>query len=428
MKEDIIAMSKKELGRLTMLHKVMNKIVTQVVAGGILKISERQVRRIIEKIRLGGDKAIQHGNRGQISPQKISQHNEGKIIALVEKKYSNFGPTLAAEKLKENEGIKISREKLRQFMISHDLWRTKPKDRGIIHQWRERRHHFGEMLQMDGSDHDWLEGRGPRIVLMGYVDDATSKFFGRFYEFEGTYPAMDSFRRYICQYGLPRSVYLDKHSTYKINRGANLDEDLKGIMPESQFGRSLNEVDVEVIYANSPQAKGRIERKFGTLQDRLVKELRLADVSTLVGANVLLETYLPEFNRHFEKKALKGGNLHRAIPSGLDLDEIFCLKEPRSIGNDYTIRWKNRILLLQQPTLAMRRQRVCVLEHFDGRLTMKLNGKNLAFKDVTGKDVKAMETINKAVEKLHRKPAPYTPPPDHPWRSFHYSKKELVYT
>jgi hypothetical protein len=402
--------------------------VTQVVAGRLLKISERQVRRIVKKIRLGGDKAIQHGNRGKISPRKISQHNEGKIMSLVEKKYGDFGPTLAAEKLKENEGVKISREKLRQFMISHDLWRSKPKDKGTIHQWRERRQHFGELLQMDGSDHDWLEGRGPRIVLMGYVDDATSKFFGRFYEFEGTYPAMDSFRRYISQYGLPRSVYLDKHSTYKINRGANLDEDLKGILPESQFGRSLNEVDVEVIYANSPQAKGRIERKFETLQDRLVKELRLAKVSTLEGANVFLEKYLPVFNRQFEKSALKRGDLHRAIPLGLDLDEIFCLKELRSIGNDYTVRWKNRILLLQQPTLAMRRQRVCMLEHFDGRLTMKLNGKDLAFKDVSGKDIKATGMINKAAEKIQKKPTPCPPPPDHPWRSFHFSKKELVYT
>jgi len=284
------------------------------------------------------------------------------------------------------------------------------------------------MIQMDGSDHDWLEGRGPKLVLMGYIDDASNTVFGRFYGYEGTFPAMDSFRRYIAIYGLPFSFYVDRHSTYKTTRQPNLDEDLKGEFAKTQFARSLKELDVKPIFARSPQAKGRIERSFETLQDRLVKELRLAGVSTLEQANAFLDDYLPKYNARFAIKPFKKTNLHRAVPKTLNLNEIFCLKEYRAISNGYTFRWRNRIFLIKEPSITMKKQRVCIMEHFDGKITLKLKNKYLTFQEVTEKDIMAIDRANKAVNKLIRKKRVwFSPPKDHPWRGFSLGNKVPAY-
>lgn len=280
------------------------------------------------------------------------------------------------------------------------------------------------MIQMDGSDHDWLETRGPRIVLMGYIDDASGDVFGRFYDYEGTFPAMDSFKQYIALYGIPFSFYVDRHSAYKTTRQPNLDEDLKGEFAKTQFARSLNELDVKVIFAQSPQAKGRIERTFETLQDRLVKELRLAGVSTLKQANAFLKDYLPKYNAKFAVKPLRKTNLHRAIPKRLNLDEIFCLKEYRTIGNGFTFYWKNRLFFIKNPSITMKKQRVCVMEHFDGTITLKLKNKYLSFVEITRKDVVAMAKDQKAAQKLIKKARIHmSPPKSHPWRKWVLSKK-----
>ena len=374
MRKDIIAMSRKELRRLPVIHKAMEKRLTQVKAAEMLDMSDRQVRRIIHRIKTGGDTAIVHGNRGKESPFKFSEQYMDKVMGIVEKRYYDFGPTFAAEKLFECEKIKISREKLRQLMIAHDTAYPRKKKKGTIHQWRERKHCRGEMIQMDGSDHDWLEGRGPRLVFMGYIDDASGKIFGRFYEYEGTFSAMDSFRKYIAIYGIPFSFYVDRHSAYKTTRQPNLDEDLQGEFAKTQFARSLKEVDVKIIFARSPQAKGRVERLFKTLQDRLVKELRLANISTLVQANAFLKAYLPKYNARFMVKPFKKTDLHRPVPKHLNLDEIFCIKEYRSIGNDYSFQWKNRHFIIPNPSITMKKQRVCVMESLVGLISANLNG------------------------------------------------------
>src|SRR3989338_6810423 len=191
MRKDIIAMSKKELRRLPVIHRVIEKRLTQVKAAEMLDLCDRQIRRIISKIKAGGDPAIVHGNRGKESPFKLPNDRVDKIMGIIEKRYYDFGPTFAAEKLLECEKIEISKEKLRQLMIAHGTNYPRRKKKGKIHQWRERKHCQGEMIQMDGSDHDWLEGRGPRLVFMGYIDDASNTVFGRFYGYEGTFPAMD---------------------------------------------------------------------------------------------------------------------------------------------------------------------------------------------------------------------------------------------
>jgi len=427
MREDIIAMSKRELKQLSVIHKVMDKRLTQIKAAELLDLSDRQIRRIIRRIEVDGDRAIVHGNRGKRSPFKLPEQNENKIMGIVEKRYCDFGPTFAAEKLLECEKIKISKEKLRQLMISHDINHFIRKKEREVHQWRERKHHRGEMIQMDGSDHDWLERRGPRLVLMGYTDDASNEIFGRFYSYEGTYPAIDSFKLYMGMYGIPLSLYMDRHSTYKTTRQPNFDEDLKGEFAKTQFARMLNELEIEPIFARSPQAKGRIERAFETLQDRLTKELRLAGVSTLEGANAFLETYLPKYNAHFAIKPFKKANLHRPIPKHLNLNEIFCVKEYRIITGGYTVQWKNRIFLIKEPSITMKNQKVCVMEHFDGKILLKLKDKYLSFADVTAKDLQALAKTQKAAQKLIRKARIYYPvPKNHPWRKFVISPKRAV--
>jgi transposase len=424
MKKDIITMSKKELERLPIIHKAMNKCLTQVKAAEMIGVCERQIRRIVEKIKKGGDRAIVHGNRGRASPFKMPEEKEKKIAGIIEKSYPDFGPTFAAEKLMERERIKISKEKLRQIMITYAIWHPKKGKRGKIHQWRERKHYRGEMLQMDGSNHDWLEGRGPKMDLIGYIDDATSDVYARFYKYEGTFSAMDSFRRYINKFGIPFSVYLDRHSTYKTTRQPNLDEELKGDYAKTQFVRALNEVGTKEISAYSPQAKGRIERTFETFQDRLIKEMRLAGIATLEEANAFLETYLPKYNARFAVKPIKRGNLHKSIPKNLKLDEIFCLKEYRTIGNSYTFQWKNRIFFIKNPSLTMKRQRVCIMEHFDGRITTRFNDKYLTIVEVTRKDLQAFAKEQKATQKLIRKyRVYYSPSKNHPWRRWSFTKK-----
>jgi len=428
MRKDIITMSRKELKRLPIIHKVMEKRLTQTKAAEMLDLCDRQIRRIIGKIKTEGDPAIAHGNRGKESPFKLSNDRVDKIMNIVEKRYYDFGPLFAAEKLLECEKIRISKEKLRQLMIAHGIDYPRRKKKGNIHQWRERKQCRGEMIQMDGSDHNWLEGRGPRLVLMGYIDDASNTVFGRFYDYEGTFPAMDSLKRYIAIYGIPFSFYVDRHGTYKTTRQPNLEEDLKGEFAKTQFARLLKELDVKIIFARSPQAKGRIERSFETLQDRLVKELRLANISSLEQANAFLDKYLPKYNAQFAIKPLRKTDLHRPTPKSLNLDDIFCVKEYRTIGNGFTCQWRNRLFLIKNPSITMKKQRVCIMEHFDGTIKLKLKDKHLSFVEVTRQDIQAIDRENKAVQKLIRKERIYfKAPKNHPWRNFTLGNKVPAY-
>ena len=424
MREDIIMMSKKEVERLKIIHKVMDKQLTQVEGGKLVKLSERQVRRIVKAVRLKGEAGIVHGNRGRASPRKMAERDEDRIGALVEERYSDFGPTLASEKLMEWDGIRVSREKVRQIMMAKGVWKVHRRKKDV-HQWRERKAHFGEMVQMDGSDHDWLEGRGPEIVFMGYVDDATSDVFGRFYDYEGVYPAMDSFRRYIRRYGLPSSVYIDKHSTYKTSRQPDTDELLRGEWAKTQFERALGELGVEVIHAHSPQAKGRIERAFGTLQDRLVKEMRLESISTKDEANLFLETYLPKHNKRFAKPPLRPSDFHKPLPKRMNLEEIFCLKGTRTINNGYIIKWKSRMFAVENPSIAMKKRKVEVMEHFDAKIDFRFNGRYLKFREV--RDHKKEEKPKVAIVMVKRERRKYIPPANHPWRKHNPSLHHNCY-
>jgi hypothetical protein len=275
---------------------------------------------------------------------------------------------------------------------------------------------------MDGSHHDWLEDRGPRLVLMGYIDDATNRFFGRFYDYEGIYPAMDSLERYIRLYGRPVSLYLDKHSTYKTTRQPDTEELLRGERARTQFERAVKELGIKVIHANSPQAKGRVERVFGTLQDRLVKEMRLEWIVTKEEANEFLKSYLPRFNEQFMRAARKEGDLHRSIPEEINLREIFCVKGNRTINDGGIIKWSRRMFILDNPSTALRRRKVVVREHFDGEITVKYKDRYLDCHEVF--EVKPQREEKKKTEpKQPHKRYKYTPPLEHPWKKYNYKGK-----
>src|SRR5512137_2394649 len=314
--EDMIMASQEELRRLHVIQKVLEGGLKQVEAAEMVSLSTRHIRRVVKRVRGEGQRGIVHGSRGRPSNRKIPDQLKDKVIKLCRTTYKGFGPTLASEKLLEREGVSISDETLRGWLIETGDWKRVRKGRRH-RQWRERKGHRGEMVQMDGSHHGWFEDRGELCVLMGYIDDATGRVFGRFYDYEGTIPAMDSFRRYLEIYGLPMSVYLDKHTTYKSTGKPTIKDELNNTEPLSEFERALEELGVEVKHANSPQAKGRIERLFGTLQDRLVKEMRLRGIRTLEQANGFLEEYLPIYNRRFSVSPKEGGNLHRPLRKGL---------------------------------------------------------------------------------------------------------------
>jgi transposase len=406
--EDMVMVRQGELKRLHVIRKVLERVIKQVEAAEILLLSGRQIRRIVKRIRREGDRGIIHQSRGRPSNRRTPDKVKGKVIRLYRAQYKDFGPTLASEKLSERDGIEISDETLRRWLLETGDWKKARKHRGH-RQWRQRRHHEGDMVQVDGSHHDWFEGRGPGCVLMGYIDDATGRVFGRFYEYEGTIPAMDSFKRYIQEYGLPLSVYLDKHTTYKSTAKPSIEDELNNAKPLSEFERALKELGVEVIHANSPQAKGRIERLFGTLQDRLVKEMRLRGIRTIVEANAFLEAYLPVYNRRFSVCPKEKDDLHRSLVKGMNLDAILCLKTERTLRNDFTVAHNHKLYQIEEKTRA---SKVLVEDRINGSMRITYQDQPLRFREITERPVKQKE---RPVVIRSRRVSP-SPPPDHPWR------------
>ncbi len=365
MSGDILVMRQRELNRLELIKKAIAKQLTQLEASKFLGISLRQAQRLVRHVRDSGDKGIIHQNRGKPNCRRISEVIKVKVLRIYTRRYKDFGATLASEKLSQNEGIKLSRETLRKWLRAegHEAARRRKRKH---RRWRERKEYRGQMVQMDGSHHDWLEGRGPRLVVMGYIDDASSKVFGRFYEYEGTIPALDSFKRYCHKYGIPQSVYLDRHTTYKSTKQEQWKAQALGQGDGlSEFERALKGLDVRVIHANSPQAKGRIERLFRTLQDRLVKELRLSKVKTIDQANRVLARYLIEHNKQYPVKPFKKANMHRPSPGIKALDEILCISKEHVLRNDNTIAHNNRFYQILERTNV---KRVEVRDYVDGGL------------------------------------------------------------
>jgi hypothetical protein len=412
-REGMIMANPKDLRRLHVIRKVEERVIKQKEAGEVLALSLRQIRRLVRRVREEGDKGLLHRSRGRVSNRAFAAKFRDRAIKLYRDKYGGFGPTLAAEKLLEREKIRVSDETLRVWLLESGDWKRVRK-KGVHRQWRERKGHVGEMVQMDGSHHDWLEGRGPRCVLMGYIDDANGRGFGRFYGYEGTVPAMDSFKQYIKQNGIPLSVYLDKHTTYKSTAKATIEEELQGIEPLSEFERALSELGVEVIHAHSAQAKGRVERFFRTLQDRLVKEMRLRGIQSIAEANLYLEEYWPEFNRKFAVDAKEKGDLHRPVPRGLRLEDILCIKVKRALRKDFTVAYNRKLYQVED---SIRASRLMVYEGLDGSIRLKYKGRLLRVREIASRP---LPERSKPARRIPQKR--YVPPRGHAYRNFTFGK------
>ena len=416
-REDMLLMRPHEWKRLHLIRQALEKKIQQKQAAELAGLSERQMRRLMKRIREEGDRGILHRRRGQPSNRRLAEKVRQKVLQLFKKKYADFGPTLASEKLEVVDRISIHPETLRLWLRQAEIPYKRRKAR-VHRQWRQRRSCFGEMVQIDGSHHDWLEGRGPKLVLMGYIDDATSTVHARFYDHEGTRPALDSFSRYVQQYGIPLSVYLDKHSTYKSSQAPSIQEQLEAVTSsQSQFQRAMKELGVEVIHAHSPAAKGRIERLFQTFQDRLVKEMRLRHIGTLEQANAFLENYLPGYNQRFRVVAAQPADLHRPLAARQDLHSILCLKTQRRLNADRTLVHGGKRYQIED---RLRTQRLTVEEHLDGSLHIRHQGRAVQHREIPPQPAKA---LYRSASRRHTTPIPAA---NHPWRqSYKQSQSPL---
>lgn len=409
----VLKTSAKERRRLEVFARVKREELTLKKASELIGLSYRQTLRSYGRYRKRGDAGVVHRLRGRRSNRQPAPGVKKRALALYVKKYGDFGPTLATEQLAEEDHIVVSVSALRRWLVQADLW--KPQLRGARHRkWRERRPHFGEMVQVDGSLHDWFEGRRPKASLIVMIDDATNWMYARFFEEETTAAVMETFRRYVLEYGLPRSLYVDRDSIYETTRDATIDENLRETGPLTQFGRALKDLGVTLILAHSPQAKGRVERRHGVLQDRLVKTLRRQRISTLERANDFLEaTFLGPFNERFQVVAAEPADLHRRLSRSMRLDHILSYQEQRVVQNDWTISWQNRCLQLTEANqrLAIVRKPVLVCEHLDGSIHLWFRNRELPWVELHERPARP-----KARRKATESGPPHKPAASHPWR------------
>jgi transposase-like protein len=414
-----VAMSQRERDAVRVIRSVLDGERTQVEAARLLKRSARQVRRMLRKVEAGGDAALVHGLRGKVSNRHHEPTLKTRVLRAYRARYADFGPTFAREKLAE-EGLHVGAETLRRWLLAAGLW-TRRRHRDAHRSRRPRRNCFGELVQMDASVHDWLEGRGETVVLITMIDDATSRVMARFYP-AGTVEAhMDLVERWVRAHGRPRAVYTDRHSIFEAHEKG---QPLADPDAETQFGRALRELDVELIRAHSPQAKGRVERSFGTAQDRWVKELRLAKARTCEQANRVLERVVPDHNRRFARPPRVTTDCHRGWGRGFDLAAILSIQCERVVSNDYVVRWANRFFQLLPPAWpGLRGGRVVVERRRDGAVMVRFGGRYLAYREVTagGEEKTAGEgtergTVKRPPPRAKAGSGPHKPAANHPWR------------
>lgn len=394
-------MSVKERDRLDVMGRVKRGELTVVAASGLLGLSLRQARRVWKSFKAGGAKGLVHGLRGRASNRRFAEEFRARILKRHQERYADFGPTFACEKLAQ-EGLAMSPDTLVAILKERGLW-VRRRRHGKHRKRRERRASFGSMVQMDGSHHDWFEGRAQKCVLMVVIDDATNRTYARLYAAETTEAAFDAFGRWVKRHGLPRSVYVDRHGIYR-------DEE----HPEkpTQFGRAMKELGVELILAHSPQAKGRVERRNAVFQDRLVKEMRLRHISDMKQANALLESlFLEDLNRRYAVSAAKSADLHRSVAAGVVLEEVLCVQEVRVVGQDWCVRWRNRWLqiALEHESLRLPRRRVRVKQLADRGLIVEYQGQRLRVQEIVSKPAAVKKT------KLIVNNRQWKPAADHPW-------------
>lgn len=417
--KELLTMTTWEIDRLRIIRQVLERKLRWREAAGQLRLSVRQIARLCGRVRIDGNKGIIHRLRGRPSNHRLLPDQLAKAIVLVRQRYPDFGPTFANEKLRTRHHVLLATETLRQGMIQAGLWR--PRHRKVLHRaWRARRACVGELIQLDGSDHAWFEARGPRGVLLAYVDDATSQtLYGEFVEIEDTWTLLRTTKAYLLRYGRPVAFYVDKDSIYRVNRQATIEEQLQDLAPLTQFTRAMEELGIDVIFAHSPQAKGRVERSFDTHQDRLVKELRLAKISTIPEANRFLQRrYLPAHNAAYALEPANPTNAHRPLLSTHDLDAILSVQTVRTIDHDFTLRLQNRFfqLLPEQPVRLCPKDTVLIEQRLDGTLHLRAKGRYLSFTPIA-KSVVPRQVVARATQVLRRPRRVWRPPMTHPYKA-----------
>ena len=414
--DKLLSMSATELSRLEVMQRLAEKRLSQKEAAEMLDVSVRQVKRLLRNYRQGGASGLVSQRRGKSSNHQISAEVKQKVLDFLKGKYRGFGPTLACEKLVEVEGVKISDESVRQMMISEALWKARKERKVRVHQMRERRACFGELVQIDGSPHAWFELRGPSCTLLVAIDDATGKLVGLlFVEQESFHNYARLVKAYFEHYGKPVAFYSDKHGIFRVNQvSVGTGEAL------TQFGRAMQDLDIAILCANSPQAKGRVERANQTLQDRLVKELRLQGISSMEQANTYLPEFIANFNQRFGVLPRSQHDAHRPLAAPENLAHILAWQEPRTLSKNLTLQFKKVVYQIQtdRPTYALRNTQVTVCEDAIGQVTILYKAKPLAFTIFHKQEHQTEIVDTKEVDRvLQNQRKVYKPPPDHPWRT-----------
>lgn len=408
-------MSPKEMRRLEVMQKLAEKRMSQKEAAGELGLCERQVKRLWKRYREKGARGLVSRRRGKPSNNRLSVETEQAVVDLLHSRYADFGPTLAHEKLVEVDGLELSVRSVRKLMIGEELWKAKKARKVEVYQMRERRACFGELVQIDGSSYDWFEGRAPKCSLLVFIDDATGKLVQLlFVESESFFSYCRAAAGYFTRYGKPAAFYSDKHGIFRVNQPASGCTDAL-----TQFGRVMQELHVQIICANTPQAKGRVERANQTLQDRLPKELRLRGISSWEAGNAYLPEFVEDFNRRFAVQPRSSHDAHRLLTVQDDLAQVLTWQETRVLSKNLTLQFRKVVYQIQtkRPSYAMRHAAVTVRLDANGAITILYKGKSLAFTTFHQQSKQSEVVQSKQIDHtLKYKQKGTIPAPDHPWR------------
>ena len=427
--DSLLGMSQRELTRLEVIQRVKRKTLKQRQAAELLSVSVRQVKRLCKAYQTNGAAGLISKRRGRPSNNRLPEQTIDKARQLLRSRYPDFGPTLATEKL-TIEGVSLSVETVRQLLIGEGLWKAKAVRRPVIHQLRERRARLGELVQIDGSPHDWFEGRAPKCTLLVFVDDATSRLmYLQFVAAETTFNYFAAVRSYLTAFGKPLAFYSDKFGVFRVNMPNALSG--TGL---TQFGRALKELDIELICAHSPQAKGRVERANQTLQDRLTKELRLRDLSSLAAANAYLPEFIVAYNQRFAVAPRATESAHRPLAKGEDLERVLTLCERRTLSKNLTLSYNNVIYQIKtkRPSYTMRGAHVEVREKNNGELTIEYKQRPLEYSIYSEQEQQQAKVVEAKLLQPAAVRAAAQPkqkrelvPLSHPWKRFGVSKNSL---
>ena len=413
--DKLLTMSTKELTRLDIMKRLEEKRLSQKKASQLLGVSTRHIRRLLRVYRQSGGQSLVSKRRGRASNNRLSVELTQTVVDLLHSRYADFGPTLAHEKLFEIHKLKLSRESVRQVMIAEGLWQPKKVKRPPVHQMRPRRACLGELIQIDGSPYAWFEARAPACSLLVFIDDATGRLLELYFTpAESTFSYFAATRRYLERHGRPVAFYSDKHGIFRVNRKQALSG--SGL---TQFGRAMKTLEIEIICANTPQAKGRVERANGTLQDRLVKELRLRNLNTLAAANDFVPEFMADFNRRFAVQPHSNHDAHRPqLFSKTQLDHIFSHHEIRTLSKNLTLQYNQSLFQIQtkRPSYALRKAQVTVCESPEGLIYILYKDKPLDYAIFHEQPHQAEVVSSKDID-AHLKQA-HIPDKDHPWRQY----------